>query len=170
MPKIVNHDAYRDEIAQRAASYFSEHGYSGVGMRGVAQYLGMSKSALYHYFPNKEALFLACTKQVIRQFPEPNGNSAQGEAAQLQELMDSMKQSFGSEMALVFDYLRGKTPDEIAEDPAMQETVAYFLGSVTRIVGKERAPETLAQIIGTLLLHYFSGGTWRAVIPGLPSE
>lgn len=167
MPKIVNHDAHKDEIAQRAASYFSEHGYSGVGMRGVAQYLGMSKSALYHYFPNKEALFLACTKQVIRQFPEPSGNSTEGEAAQLQELMDSMKQDFGSEMALVFDYLRGRKPDEIAEDPAMQETMAYFLGTVTRIVGKERAPETLAQIIGTLLLHYLSGGNWKADFHGL---
>ena len=71
---------------------------------------------------------------------------------------------------MFFDYLRGKTPDAIAEDPAMQETVAYFLGSVTRIVGKERAPETLTQIIGTLLLHYFSGGTWKAHVPGLPSE
>ncbi len=170
MPKIVDHEAHKDEIARRAASYFSEHGYSGVGMRGVAQYLGMSKSALYHYFPNKEALFLACTRQVIRQFPEPGGNCAEGEAAQLQALMDSMKQDFGSEMALVFDYLRGKKPDEIAADPAMQETMAYFLAMVTRIVGQERAPETLAQIIGALLLHYFSGGTWKAGIPGLPDE
>nr|WP_320142660.1 TetR/AcrR family transcriptional regulator [uncultured Cohaesibacter sp.] len=164
MPKIIDHDAHKDDIAQRAASYFSEHGYSGVGMRGVAQYLGMSKSALYHYFPNKEALFLACTKQVMRQFPEPNGKSTLGEAAQLQELVDSMKEDFGSEMALLFDYLRGKTPDEIAEDLAMQEAMSYFLDAVTRIVGKERAPETLTQIVGTLFLHYFSGGTWKANI------
>lgn len=162
MPKIIDHDAHKDDIAQRAASYFSERGYSGVGMRGVAQYLGMSKSALYHYFPNKEALFLACTKQVMRQFPEPNSNSALGEAAQLQELIDSMKEDFGTEMPLLFDYLRGKTPDEIAKDPAMQEAISYFLDLVIRIVGKERAQVTLTQIMGTLFLHYFSGGTWEA--------
>ena len=34
-------------------------------MRKVAAYLGLSKSALYHYFPTKEHLFLACTRQVM---------------------------------------------------------------------------------------------------------
>jgi AcrR family transcriptional regulator len=170
MPKLIDHDARKTDIAQRAALYFSEHGYSGVGMRGIAQYLGMSKSALYHYFPNKDALFLACTKQVMRQFPKTDGNSAQGEIAQLQELVEFFKEDFGAEMALTFDYLRGKTPDEIATDPAMQEAMSGFLASVASIVGAERAPRTLAQIMGTMLLHYMSGGSWKAEVSNLHSE
>lgn len=170
MPKKVDHDAHKEDIARRAASYFSEHGYSGVGMRGVAQFLGMSKSALYHYFPNKEALFLACTKQVVHQLPETSSNGPESEATQLQQLFDFIKDDFGQEMALLFDYLRGKTPDQIADDPAMQEAMSYFLGLVSRIVGKERAPEKLEQIMGHLLLHYFSGGTWTVDISSVPGE
>lgn len=170
MPKIVDHDAHKDDIAQRAAAYFSAHGYSGVGMRGIAQHLGMSKSALYHYFPDKESLFLACTKQVMRQFPEIGENDAREETVQLQELMDFISPDFGQEMALIFDYLRGKTPSEIAVDPAMQEAVSCFLATVTHIVGEERAPETLSQIMGTMLLHYFTGGSWKTDIKNRRSE
>ena len=65
MPKIVDHQAHSQHLAQRAAGYFSDHGYAGTSMRAVAQHLGLSKSALYHYFPSKEDLFLACTKQVM---------------------------------------------------------------------------------------------------------
>lgn len=170
MPKKIDHDAHKEDIARRAASYFSEHGYSGVGMRGVAQYLGMSKSALYHYFPNKKALFLACTKQLVREFPETSDNGSQSEAMQLQQLFEFIKDDFGSEMALLFDYLRGKSSDEIAGDPAMHEAMSYFLGLVTRIVGEERAPDTLEQIMGSLLLYYFSGETWKADLGSLRSE
>lgn len=159
MPKKIDHDKHKEDIAQRAASYFSEHGYSGVGMRGVAQYLGMSKSALYHYFPTKESLFLACTKQVMRQFPDID--STQDEAGQLRQLADFIRQDFGAEMALLFDYLRGKSSQDIAQDPAMQEALSYFLGMVAQIVGMDRAPRTLEQIMGALLMDHLSGGTWE---------
>jgi len=67
-------------------------------------------------------------------------------------------------------HLRGKTPDEIATDPAMQEAMSGFLNSVTNIVGAERAPGTLTQIMGTMLLHYISGGSWTADVSNLRSE
>ena len=68
MPKIVDHEAHSVDLARRAVRYFSDHGYAGTSMRKVAAYLGLSKSALYHYFPTKESLFLACTRQVMARF------------------------------------------------------------------------------------------------------
>lgn len=57
MPKIVDHDAYRRQIVETAMQLFVAQGYAGLGLRELASALGISKSALYHYYPSKEALF-----------------------------------------------------------------------------------------------------------------
>ena len=159
MPKIVDRDKYKKDLAERAARFFSKHGYAGVGMRGIAEHLGMSKSALYHYFPTKASLFVASTESIMNRLEEAPLNVAMTEAAQLQVLVDSMQGDFGSEMALVFEYLRGKTPTEIASDEAMQLSLSTYLKTVERIVGPERAIETLSVVMGHLILDYLSGGT-----------
>jgi len=156
MPKIVDHDTHRADLALRAASYFSEHGYGGVSMRKVATHLGVSKSALYHYFPTKEALFLACTKEVMKSVVVPQASGA-SQKAQIQALTKAMAPDFGSEMALLFDYLRGKTAEEIAQDEAMQVSMAAHHAAVAEIVGEDAAQETLEHMMGQLLIGYFRG-------------
>lgn len=158
MPKIVDRDRYKKDLAERAAGLFSKHGYAGVGMRGIAEHLGMSKSALYHYFPTKETLFLASTETVMSRIDEAPLDATMTEEAQLQALVNSMRSEFGAEMALVFDYLRGKNADEIASDEAMQVSLSTYLNVVEQIVGPERAVEALSTIMGKLILDYLSGG------------
>ena len=38
---------------------FSEQGFDGVSMRGIAEAAGVSKANIYHHFSSKEALYLA---------------------------------------------------------------------------------------------------------------
>lgn len=160
MPKIIDHKAYKKDIASRAAIYFSEHGYAGVSMRRIAEFLGVSKSALYHYFPNKEALFLACTQYVMVRIETDLSVAGASKEAQIQQLIEAMRGDFGSEMALIFEYLRGKSSEEIAADEAMQIALDTYRRTVEAIVGAQKADETLAMILGTLLLGHLSGGTW----------
>jgi len=56
MPKIVNHDVYRDELAMKCFDLFARKGYSAVTMREIAWELKVSTGTLYHYFPNKMAI------------------------------------------------------------------------------------------------------------------
>ncbi len=156
MPKIVDHDAHRTDLALRAAAYFSEHGYGGVSMRKVATHLGVSKSALYHYFPTKEALFLAATQEVMKTVAVPQTSDATPED-RLSALAEAMAPTFGGEMALLFDYLRGKSPEEIAGDEAMQLSLATHLNAIAEIVGEQAAQETLERMMGRLLIGYFRG-------------
>lgn len=158
MPKIVDHEAHRADLALRAASYFSEHGYGGVSMRKMATHLGVSKSALYHYFPTKEALFLASTKEVMKSISVPRA-SGDSQEAQIQALTKAMAPDFGSEMALLFDYLRGKSAAEIAQDEAMQVSVAAHHAAVAEIVGEDAAQETLERMMGKLLIGYYKGNS-----------
>ena len=46
-------------ILQQAVPLFARAGYSGVSMRDVAAVVGISAAALYHHFPDKQALYLA---------------------------------------------------------------------------------------------------------------
>ena len=161
MPKIVDHAAHREELARKAASLFSQHGYSGLGMRKIAQELGVSKSALYHYFPTKKDLFLACTAIVVARPPVDMPTSSNPPEENIERLIDEMRAGFAGEMSLLFDYLRGMSPEEIKKDPAMRMALEAQLKQVAEIVGDDQAHEKLASIMGTLMLEYFSGGPWR---------
>ena len=57
MPKIIDHEARRRQVFEGSLDLFSNHGYSGLGMRQLASALGVSTGSLYHYFPNKSSLF-----------------------------------------------------------------------------------------------------------------
>jgi TetR/AcrR family transcriptional regulator len=46
-------------ILSAGVRLFSEQGFDGVSMRGVAQAAGVSKANIYHHFSSKEALYLA---------------------------------------------------------------------------------------------------------------
>ncbi|SFK96749.1 TetR/AcrR family transcriptional regulator [Shimia haliotis] len=157
MPKIVDHDAYRRSLAERAARLFSEYGYGALGMRKIATHLGVSKSALYHYFPTKEDLFLACTNQVMANFDPDIVDPTASEEENLRCLTDVFQKDFASEMALTFDYLRGKSQAEIANDEAMQLALKAYRDLVESVVGPSRTEEVLAGLFGSLMVAYFSG-------------
>ncbi|MGI5880241.1 MAG: TetR/AcrR family transcriptional regulator [Syntrophomonadaceae bacterium] len=56
MPKIVDHDAYRNELLQKYFDDFAQRGYNDVTMREIAKSLGVSTGSLYHYFPTKKSI------------------------------------------------------------------------------------------------------------------
>jgi AcrR family transcriptional regulator len=56
MPKIVNHDEYRQELLEKSFHLFTRKGYSNVSMKEIADEIGVSTGTLYHYFPSKEKI------------------------------------------------------------------------------------------------------------------
>ena len=58
MPKIVDHDARRAELAAAVWRLASREGVDAVTMRGVAAEAGWSTGAVAHYFADKEELVL----------------------------------------------------------------------------------------------------------------
>jgi AcrR family transcriptional regulator len=58
MPKIVDHDARRAELAEAVWRLASTEGLEAVTLRAVAAEAGWSTGALVHYFADKEALLL----------------------------------------------------------------------------------------------------------------
>jgi AcrR family transcriptional regulator len=57
MPKVVDHEQYREILLAKSFTLFSDRGYSSITMRQLAQELAVSTGTLYHYFANKQEIF-----------------------------------------------------------------------------------------------------------------
>ncbi len=53
----------RAEILEQARTLFLDKGYAGTSMSALAKACGIQKASLYHHFPSKEALFVACVTE-----------------------------------------------------------------------------------------------------------
>lgn len=53
----------RGDILAQATDAFVTHGYAGTSMADLARAIGIQKASLYHHFPSKEALFVACVTE-----------------------------------------------------------------------------------------------------------
>jgi AcrR family transcriptional regulator len=63
-PPLVENQ--RERILERAAVLFGTHGFQGVGIAALADDLGVSKAALFHYFGSKRDIYDAIVLDVLR--------------------------------------------------------------------------------------------------------
>ena len=67
MPKIVDHEQYRKELLGKCFDLFAAKGYAAITMRQISAGLKVSTGTLYHYFPNKQALFEQLVEEISQQ-------------------------------------------------------------------------------------------------------
>lgn len=65
MPKVVDHDRLRCEIRSAALDVFAARGVKGTGLAHVASALGLGRSTLYHYYPDKRALVADIARDLL---------------------------------------------------------------------------------------------------------
>lgn len=56
MPKIVDHQKYREELLLKCFDLFTRRGYASVTIREIAGELDVSTGLLYHYFSDKQTI------------------------------------------------------------------------------------------------------------------
>ena len=78
MPKIVDHERYRQELLLKCFDLFAQRGYGSLTIRQVAQAIGVSTGTLYHYFPSKEALFVQLIEEITKQDTSISADALQG--------------------------------------------------------------------------------------------
>lgn len=64
------HDERREQILRVALTLFAAKGIEGTGLRQIAERIGVSQPALYHYFPSKDALvdaLMAWHKELVHE-------------------------------------------------------------------------------------------------------
>lgn len=157
MPKIVDHQQKKQQIAAVATQLFIDKGYAGCGMREIAASLGISKTQMYHYFASKEVLFQYCIQGFL--------DAASGYALQLTPqqtlteklhiLLDYYDQAiplFRQELYLVMEYLR--SAGNAAKDPLLanyqHSLLQTFMHSLC--INSQQAIAVQQQLMGAMLI------------------
>ena len=55
----------RQDILHAALRAFRENGYHATTLDDIAEHVGVRKTALYHYFPDKEAILYECHRESL---------------------------------------------------------------------------------------------------------
>lgn len=90
-----------ETILQASAQLFIEKGFDGTNMNHIAEALGVTRTAVYYYYKNKEAILVALTDNVTRVAAE-----LAEEAAQHKDLspVDALRTLVGRHVRLIIDH------------------------------------------------------------------
>jgi TetR/AcrR family tetracycline transcriptional repressor len=71
----------REDVVDRALTVLDDYGLADLTMRRLGTELGVQPSALYHHFPNKQALLAAVADEILRRGERPAVGSSWDEQA-----------------------------------------------------------------------------------------
>jgi len=164
----------REKILDAAEALFARRGYAGVGLRELAELVGLGKSSLFHHFRNKPQLYAAVTTRILRRIEERMVRSLAGggnPVARLERWLDDLIDLLAEHptwarvlLRSLFedDDLPGDTPEEIEGRQALGELIAA-IGSLLRegmSAGLLRAANVhhlLLTLVGVTVFPFASG-------------
>ena len=173
MPKVVA--GYKEEaksrIIEAALDVFTKRGFDRSTMDEVAHRVGVSKAALYRYFPSKdsllEAVFIATQRRLQDFLSESFEGRSLGEG--VGKLFDRLDRTYGQSYDLILEWFAQAYRDNRvrklmkADGERDIETVAAFLREQRR-KGRLRSredPRVLAQLFETAFT-----GAWIRIAMG----
>ncbi len=147
--------ASRAKILDVAEALFARRGYAGVGLREVADGVGLGKSSLFHHFPTKLDLYNEVMGRVLARLDErisPAIRSHAGHAERLDRLIDAMVDALAEHPTTARLALRSLF-DDVRHDPANPPPY-------------ERTLWLLIDRFQALLTEGVKAGVFRDVSPG----
>lgn len=102
----------KNELMEVALQSFMIEGYQKTSLSKIADQLGMSKPALYYYFPNKKALFMACLDVFF--------NQIRSEADNYRQVGDTVKEK-------IFNIIKSFSSREQMVGPLADFNHYYFI-------------------------------------------
>ncbi|MCX8123481.1 MAG: TetR/AcrR family transcriptional regulator [Spirochaetes bacterium] len=161
MPKVVDHDAYRDDLLSRCFWVFAQYGYDKMTMRQIAKVLGVSTGTLYHYFPNKQAIIKALFDWVMRTNVGDVKNRVRDidvTSMRIDIAKDFWKQNaeyYRHVMLLAFDLLRNTSKEE--HEPVFKSFADYYKNAMVEIF---KIPYEFSE----LLFILFLGSVFHSIV------
>lgn len=146
--------ARREEILQAAKRLFIEQGVQHVTMRGIATAVGVSATALYVYFPDKDAIMRAIAVEIFLALREQHEAVIDPAASPEQNLRASARvyiefaRAHPDEYCLVFLRTgRKDEPDFCNELPEADQGFNLLLTTVQALIDEGRCPPKPAMLL-----------------------
>lgn len=164
----------RDKILDAAEALFARRGFSGVGMREVADAAGLGKSSLFHHFKSKVELYAAVVGRLLELIDlgltrtlARGGSPLERLDNWIDALLDLLAEHPSAARLLlrsIFedDDLTGASPEEQAVEKVIERifTAASNLlreGMETGLFRVASIPHTLQSLVGLTVYHFASG-------------
>lgn len=77
MPKIVNRNKKRSEIAQKAIALLARKGFQSTTIQDIADAAGLGKGTIYHYFKTKEEILIVISEELFNEMAKSFGAALQ---------------------------------------------------------------------------------------------
>jgi AcrR family transcriptional regulator len=90
MPKIVDHDARREQIAHVACRVVASHGFEQATVLRIAREAGYTTGMVAHYFDSKQEIILAALRLILRRIEERLESPAAAGASLLDLLAEAL--------------------------------------------------------------------------------
>lgn len=89
-PPRARREVCPEQLTAAALELFLQHGYAATRVEDVARLAGVSKGAIYLYFPNKDALFHAVIREGVVARVEEAEATVAAHRGSARELLDSL--------------------------------------------------------------------------------
>jgi AcrR family transcriptional regulator len=121
----------QDRILDAAMRVFRRHGFRRSSIEQTAEEAGLTRQALYHHFPSKEALFRAGIERLYEQALAAEAAAAKAAEATDASLSDILIAEIGARLRTLFAAL-GASPhlDELFSEHLAQARDLYLASSV----------------------------------------
>ena len=73
MPRIVDRDKKRSEIAQKAIEVLAKRGFQATTIQEIADAAGLGKGTVYHYFKTKEEILSVVSEEIFHEMERSFG-------------------------------------------------------------------------------------------------
>lgn len=127
MPKIVDYDARRREIAAKAVSVFVKDGLSDSNLSRIASLCGFGRTTIYKYFKNKDEIFLFTLDEIFKRVESETAavasDSKLGAADKLVALLEVFVRASVEDkdrMILVMDLILDRSTEGLESETRMR--------------------------------------------------
>lgn len=172
MPRLIDHDQRRGELAQAVWRLVTTRGIGALSIREVAAEAGVSAGSLRHLFATRDELVIAAGEQMlrgverrIRQLPQdiPPLQFAERALAETLPLDDARRTEFAVNLALVAEEpavpalagIRRQTYDDLRR---LCRTLVGILRPADDDTDLENAARRLHVLVDGLAFHLFQTG------------
>ncbi|MDO9378198.1 MAG: TetR family transcriptional regulator C-terminal domain-containing protein [Nocardioidaceae bacterium] len=134
MPKIVDHDARRAELAAAMRRVILRDGVEAASVRGVAAEAGWSAGALRHYFPDQAALLRFAVSLMLAEVPVRTARHLHGGAWTVDDAQALLEEVLPLDDVRRFEMrVWLATTDRARHDPGFDEVRELAWAGIERI-------------------------------------
>ena len=176
MPKDDRSSGTRKKILEVAETQFAVKGYSGAHLQSLAEEVGVQKTALYYYFPSKQALYEAVLERMLETFDRVistaisrGAPSAETLGILLDDLNEVLAKHPNYSQILIRIFVDRVAIDASAITPILERIIGpllqfYAAGVERSAFRKLSSRHVFLTVLGASIFHYAAGDSSGGIL------